>query len=137
MFSHFIFSLFLVSTFSNVNKIAIIHWVPLTLHICTYIFIPINLTNPMTQKYRLPQVNQLPRENPMDRGGWIEEAGGLQSIGLQSQTQLKWLSTNAHKCWEPPYGKKNELNQLFCQPTLLLFYIPPQNFLSSDWRKFI
>ena len=24
----------------------------------------------MTQKYRLPQVNQLPRENPMDRGGW-------------------------------------------------------------------
>ena len=27
---------------------------------------------------------------------WTEEPGGLQSIGSQSQTQLKCLSTNAH-----------------------------------------
>ena len=27
---------------------------------------------------------------------WTEEPGGLQSIGLQSQTQLKQLNTHAH-----------------------------------------
>ena len=27
---------------------------------------------------------------------WTEEPGGLQSIGLQSQTQLKQLSTHTH-----------------------------------------
>ena len=27
---------------------------------------------------------------------WTEEPGGLQSIGLQSQTQLKQLSTHSH-----------------------------------------
>ena len=27
---------------------------------------------------------------------WKEEPGGLQSTGLQSQTQLKWLSLQAH-----------------------------------------
>ena len=27
---------------------------------------------------------------------WTEESGGLQSIGSQSQTRLKWLSTNTY-----------------------------------------
>ena len=50
----------------------------------------------------------LGQEDPLEKGmaiqssilarriQWAEEPGRLQSIGLQSQTQLKWLSTPAH-----------------------------------------
>ena len=54
------------------------------------------------------QVPSLGWEDPLEEGmanyssiiawgiSWTEEPGGLQSIGSQSQTQLKCLSTNAH-----------------------------------------
>ena len=54
------------------------------------------------------QVPSLGQKEPLEEGmathssilawriPWIKEAGGLQSIGSQSQTQLKLLSTHAH-----------------------------------------
>ena len=54
------------------------------------------------------QVQSLGQEDPLEesmathssiyawRIPWTEEPSGLQSIGLQSQTRLKWLST--HVC---------------------------------------
>ena len=57
------------------------------------------------------QVPSLGQKDPLEEGmathssilawriPWIKEAGGLQSIGSQSQTQLKLLSTHAHLWW--------------------------------------
>ena len=54
------------------------------------------------------QVPSLGQKDPLEEGvathsdvlvwriPWIKEAGGLGSIGSQSQTQLKLLSTHAH-----------------------------------------
>ena len=53
------------------------------------------------------RVQSLGEEDPLEEGRathssipawripWTEEPGGLQSMGSQSQTQLKWLSTHA------------------------------------------
>ena len=49
------------------------------------------------------QVGKIPLEEEMatlpysclGKIPWVEECGGLQSMGLQSQTWLEWLSTNA------------------------------------------
>ena len=40
---------------------------------------------------------------------WTEEPGGLQSIGLQSQTRLKWLSTHAHVSLHNTYLYSNSV----------------------------
>ena len=54
------------------------------------------------------QVQSLDPEDPLEEGmathssiftwkiPWTEEPGGLQPTGVQSQTQLKWLSVHAH-----------------------------------------
>ena len=54
------------------------------------------------------QIQSLGWEDPLEKGmathssilawriPWTEEPGGLQSVGLQSRTQLKWLSTHAN-----------------------------------------
>ena len=54
------------------------------------------------------QVRSLGWEDPLQEGvathsstlawriPWTEGPGGLQSMGSQSQTRLKWLSTHAH-----------------------------------------
>ena len=45
---------------------------------------------------------------------WTEEPGGLQSMGSQSQTQLKWLSRHAEQ-------KHNWKLGIFCIPSSLSF----------------
>ena len=59
------------------------------------------------------QVPSLCREDPLEeemathssilawRIPWTEDPGGLQSMGLQSWTRLKWLSTHTHKHTQP------------------------------------
>ena len=58
------------------------------------------------------QVQSLGQEDPLEesmathssicawRIPWTEEPGGLQSIELQSQTRLKWLSTHTYALTE-------------------------------------
>ena len=63
---------------------------------------------PAMQELQETQARSLGQEDPLEedmathssivawRTPWTEEPGGLQSIGLQSQTQLKQLSIHAH-----------------------------------------
>ena len=64
------------------------------------------------------QVRSLDREDPQEEGmathsrilawriPWTEEPGGQQSIGSQSQTRLKQLSTHALNLREKPKQRK-------------------------------
>ena len=70
---------------------------------------------PAVQELQETWVWSLGQEDPLEKGmathysilawriPWTEEPSGLQSMGLQSQTQLKWLSThttiNHRKSW--------------------------------------
>ena len=69
------------------------------------------IRNPLAmQESKEVRVRSLSREDPLEEGmatysnflawriPWREELGGLHSIGSQSQTQLKQLSTYTHTC---------------------------------------
>ena len=81
------------------------------------------------------QVQSLGQEDPLEkcmathssilawRIPWIEGPGGLQSIGLQSPTQLKWLSMHLHWAEFPVLYSRSLLGIYFILFLINLFIL--------------